>query len=79
MGTFTEAINRDRPQRGSTCQVKMLLSTLDAKNRAEVVAALEDPDVMHAAISRALRSELDVKVAAGTIGRHRNGECRCEQ
>jgi hypothetical protein len=62
------------------CGVKKVLDSLDPADRDDLIAALAmDPgDVMHSTISRVLRAR-GIELSDQTIGRHRNGVCRCER
>ena len=60
--------------KGPRCTVCQLLSDLDDANAAVLHAALADANYTHNGIARALRAE-GYQVGAGTISRHRKGEC----
>lgn len=61
---------------GLRCGVERLMEKLESGDRKVLQAALDDRDVEHAAIVRVLKAE-GHKLSALTVGRHRNGECRC--
>ena len=73
---LTQALAQSRPTVGATCSTGKLLAEADPKTRADLQAALNDPNVSNAHLARAL-SLLGHKVTDGTIRRHRVGECRC--
>lgn len=73
---LTEALAQSRPQIGQTCYTGKLLAASDAKTRAEIQAALDNPDLSNAHLARAL-ALLGHKINDGAIRRHRVGECRC--
>ncbi len=80
MGTtsaFAKAIAETR-DRGPKCSVGIALKKLSGKQRAEVQQALADPDIQHASIMRGFQA-LKLDVGRMAIGRHRNGECRCDK
>lgn len=63
--------------RWQECTVAYALRTLPADKRRLLRAALDNDSVEHAEIARALRSE-GIHVTGQTVGRHRAGDCRCE-
>lgn len=71
----------EQPQ---TCPPRMcvtcwLLETLPVEGEngsAKLRAALARRDITHQAISTELLKELDIRIAAQTIGRHRAGRCQ---
>lgn len=56
------------------CGVSSVLASLDAKDRADLEAALADPTYQGQAIARALTAR-GFDVAGLTVQRHRNGVC----
>ena len=59
------------------CRVKLVLDALTAPEQTDLLNALKDPVITAAAIERVLQRK-DFKLPAGTITRHRRGECTCE-
>lgn len=72
---FATALAEQTQTKGPECSISVLLGTLNDTDRDDLQAALDDPGVQHAQITRAL-SILGHKVASTTIGRHRRGECK---
>lgn len=78
MGTtsaFSEALAVEQAPQGAECSVGILLREVDADTSGEIRAALDDPGVQHAQISRALKT-IGHSISAMTIGRHRRGDCK---
>lgn len=65
----------DYSPRRSVCTVAQVLEQLDRDRADKLVAALTGT-ASAAAISGSLRRS-GITLGAGTIGRHRRGECRC--
>ena len=61
---------------GTHCSVGVTLAKLDADRAALLRAALDEPSLQSAAIVRTLK-KWGVDVARDSVGRHRNGVCRC--
>lgn len=63
----------------SACSVGLFLAGLSEKERALFAGVLADPATWsHAEVSRRL-SKLGVPINQVTIGRHRQGACRCDR
>lgn len=77
MGLLDEIKTLNQPhQRG--CAVADILSALEAKDRAELEAALQDATLTHKAIATALINRgYKVHPAGKQIAKHRRGECAC--
>lgn len=81
MGTTTTAFAEAlaiKPKVGAQCSVTTLLEGLDTDTRAEVEAALDDPTIGHMRIVTALKA-IGHEIGVSSIGRHRNGQCKCER
>lgn len=63
--------------KGPTCGLGLLLSSLDPDERSALEEALANPLWRHASIEEALRAE-DHQIDASTISRHRRGMCKCQ-
>jgi hypothetical protein len=59
------------------CDAGKALASLDDKTAATIEAALARIDITHEAIARVISDRSGMHVAGGTVGRHRNGKCRC--
>ena len=60
------------------CVVHRILNELDAKDRADLEAALDDDGIAHVAISRALqRRGLLRQGGPKSVASHRKGQCGC--
>ena len=68
----------EQGRHGIYCSVGLVLGQLDAERAARLCAALADPLLQHAAISRTLR-KWGVSVGRDSVQRHRNGICRCDR
>lgn len=81
MGLTLDGFRSASGRPGMPCGVKAALDALPPKDREALAAALAAPkeEIQHAAISRVLLVEADIKLAALTIGRHRHKECSCER
>jgi hypothetical protein len=64
------------------CQVGTFLDGLSASDRAEVVEALDDPELTGAAIARGILDRWKTRVPIGVVQRHRRrtygAGCKCE-
>lgn len=67
----------DYVPRRTVCTVSAILESLDDQRAAKLRAYLGSP-VSSSAIAASLR-RAGITVGAGTIGRHRRGECRCSR
>ena len=70
--------DRDTGPMWQECSARYALRVLSGRDRDALVAALDNPHVAHVEIAEALR-ELDIHVTGPSLGRHRNGRCRCER
>lgn len=76
MGLLDELRQEQSPPK-HLCGVAKVLTHMDKKQSADLLAALADPTIMATNISRVLaRHGFDVKPDA--LRRHRKGECLCE-
>jgi len=74
---LSEALAAERNTRpGPRCGVCRLMDNLCEEDRAELDAALADPDFKGAAIARAIKAEGLADFQAQQINRHRRGDCR---
>lgn len=63
---------------GPPCGISVVLQSVDAKDRADIIAALDNADIAGTIIARALKNG-GHKIGPSTVNRHRNGECLCER
>lgn len=61
---------------GPKCGVARTLESLSDEDRADLIAAMDDPDVMHSTIARVLDGR-GFALRDQTVQRHRNGKCAC--
>lgn len=61
---------------GPRCGISRATETLSSEDRQALEAALGNHNLTHAQISRGLRAN-GYAVSAGTISRHRAGDCAC--
>ena len=74
-----EEIKERKPPYNAGCSVGRALTQMDDKTAATFRAALKMPlhDVSTAGIAKALQAR-GFQIENSTVGRHRNGICRCE-
>lgn len=74
---LAEAIAAETTTKGPPCSVGLLLETVDDKTRGELLAAIGNPAINGAQLSRAIaRAELG-NIKPTTLLRHRKRECGC--
>lgn len=79
MGTsLLEAVQAEARMTGTPCSVAVVRAALQLADAKDLDTLLADPDVMGATLSRALTNR-GHRLAAGSIQRHRRGDCRCER
>jgi hypothetical protein len=61
---------------GPPCSVAAVLEAFEPADRKVLVEAMANPTVQHSRVAAVL-AQHGHRVNAGTIGRHRKGECRC--
>jgi len=61
---------------GPVCTISRLMAALAPGERPDYLAALADPNISAAALSRAFNME-GHKVSRSPIERHRRGDCAC--
>ena len=75
-----EVKDEGRGKSRASCKVASFLALIDATERDEIVAVLDDPAWQHAAITRALNKR-GYEIKADPIGRHRRRAdgtgCQC--
>lgn len=76
--TFMERARAAMVGRGPACGVRAVLATLEPGYRSEVEEAIADLTIEGNTISRIL-AEDEVRLAGGTISRHRRGDCSCKK
>lgn len=74
--TFLDRARASQKRIGPECTVSLALADMEPGYRAEVEATLADPKVHSTTIARLLVQD-GISISAGTIGRHRGGECMC--
>ena len=75
---FTEALTQTAPRKGPSCSVGKYLTTLTAKERAEVEAALANTELQSAHLTRALSAMSGGgKFDPQSVTRHRRSGCNC--
>ncbi len=78
LGAFTEALASNYLKSGPPCRVRVALDTFDKDDAAALTAALADPEVPRAAITRSIRAA-GISIGQEAVGRHTNGICACGQ
>lgn len=76
--TLAEAFAQASPQRGPGCSVAKMLGQLGAVDRQLVEGWLAAPtsEISHAHLARTFKA-VGYTFGGDTLGRHRRGECRC--
>lgn len=74
---FSESFRKcqEQPQ-NRPCRVEVIRRGFDGADRVQFEKILNDPNVPHSLIVRALAVE-GIKVSASTVGLHRRGACSC--
>lgn len=75
--SLMDEIQANRKRTGTECSVSVVAADLAPSDRADLHAALADPSVSVAAISRALKGR-GVRLGVNSLGRHRRRDCHCE-
>jgi hypothetical protein len=77
MGLLDDLKNEENfvESRRAWCATCTLLESLKPEERKLLTIKMEDKSVSHTAISKVLTAN-GYKLASGTIGRHRRGECQ---
>ncbi len=70
---------KHRTKKGPRCSIAAALRKVVDTERATVQGWIDDHDIKSAEIARAMSEVLGEQVGAGTIGRHRRGDCGCAQ
>lgn len=75
---FDDILNGQPKGPGPLCTVTKALRALPADQAAKVQRALDNPDIGHQTIYRALNQMgLEFRVGKDSVGRHRIGDCAC--
>jgi hypothetical protein len=61
-----------------TCSIVTALQQLTPEDRVLFQQAIQTPDITHTAISKWL-TRRGIKRSEGTVGRHRNHQCSCDE
>lgn len=70
-------IENSHVRKGPHCTVGLTLDKLDAKDRAELIVALDRPDIQGTVIAKVLTARGFV-VRPEAVSRHRRRLCNCE-
>lgn len=73
MGELLKQIQSAKVGNGRKGEIALVLEILAPEDRADLIAAIKDPTIPAAAISRALAAR-DIKLVAASITRYRRGE-----
>lgn len=76
MGLMDEIQQQAVTRNHLLCTVAVVLNAADADDAADLTDALSNGEIPSAAIARALNKR-GINLSAGTIQRHRRGECAC--
>lgn len=77
MSIAEEIAAESQRNRRTQCGIGSLLDRLEADDRRDVVAALEDMSIPSTVIARVLQRR-GWQVSDYTLNRHRRGSCKCE-
>ena len=72
--TTALATGPTKPTKGQTCQTCKWLAGLKPELREGAQALLDNPDYAHTQLKQEFEDD-GLHVAAGSLGRHRNGHC----
>lgn len=77
---FASRLSDARPaaHHNAGCQISDILAAADDDDAAALQAALDDPQWRHSDLTRVLQAE-GFNVSGHTVGRHRRGECKCDE
>jgi hypothetical protein len=79
MGNLAEAIaGISARRRGPQCTVSVILEKLAPPDRKDLATVLEDHSVSSQIVSQGILAAFELKVSQHTIGRHRRGDCLCQ-
>lgn len=65
-------------RRGPQCTVSVILDKLATPDREELATVLADDSVSSQIVSQGILAAFSLKVSQHTIGRHRRGDCLCQ-
>lgn len=76
--SLAEALEQEAnaPANREACSIRRLLASLPEPEAGALLRAFAS-DMKHSAVARALARQ-EIRIAAATIGRHRNGLCSCD-
>lgn len=75
MSAFADALAAVPPTRRPSCTMGLAMAGMDEDDRSDLERAL-DGEWTNKQIAQALQA-LGLDVEPQTVGRHRNGECKC--
>ncbi len=78
MGFYEDAKARTENRRGpgTMCATGIVLGKVDPEVAEGIRKAFNDPDILTTAICEAI-SEIGFDIAQTSVGRHRQGKCKC--
>jgi len=79
MGNLAAAIaGISARRRGPQCTVSVILDKLATTDQKELATVLADHAISSQIISQGILAAFSVKISQHTIGRHRRGDCLCQ-
>ena len=79
MGNLAAAIaGISARRRGPQCTVSVILDKLTPTDQKELTNVLADHAISSQIISQGILAAFSVKISQHTIGRHRRGDCLCQ-
>ena len=79
MGNLTAVIaGISARRRGPQCTVAMILEKLAPADQKELATVLADHAISSQIIAQGILEAYAIKVSQATIGRHRRGDCLCQ-
>jgi len=76
MGLLDECRQEQASRKASQCRIRAVLDKMDEKDRADLQAALSDPNIQHITIGNVLRQR-GYDIGKHSVPTHRKGICGC--
>lgn len=73
---FADALKVANSSKGPPCTIAVTMDRMSDADAKAFRSALDDPNIRHTVIARALQAE-GFAIKAATVSRHRAGECKC--
>jgi hypothetical protein len=63
-------------RQGAVCRIKIFLSSLSAKDKAELNSVMADEMITSVALEKYYKKQ-NINISSSTFARHRRGACTC--